>query len=86
MGYFDDFVDMCDTQPVKVDYLPEVYAQISALAGLPPDIAGNAITSALTGEKEQNTATTPLTSTIAHLPPATRFTDVHVDEDFATTS
>ncbi len=66
-SYFDDFVDMGDTQPVKVDDLPDLYASISALSGLPPDIAGNAITSALKGEKEQNTATTPLTSALASL-------------------
>ena len=83
MGYFDDFVDMGDTQPVKVDDLPELYASISALAGLPPDIAGNAITSALKGEKEQNTATTPMTSALANLQPGTRLADLTGDEGFA---
>ena len=68
-SYFDDFLDMGDTQPVKVDDLPDLYASISALSGLPPDIAGNAITSALKGQKEQNLATTPLTSILASTVP-----------------
>ena len=68
-SYFDDFLDMGDTQPVKVDDLPDLYASISALSGFPPDIAGNAITSALKGQKEQNLATTPLTSILASTVP-----------------
>ena len=69
MGYFDDFLDMGDTQPIKVDDLPDAFESLAELSGLPPDIAGNAITSALKGQKKQNTSTTPLTSALANLDP-----------------
>ena len=64
-SYFDDFLDLGDTQPIKVDDLPDAFASLPTLGNLPPDVASNAITSALKGEKEQNTATTPLTSILA---------------------
>jgi len=68
-SYFDDFLDMGDTQPIKVDDLPDAFASLPTLGNLPPDVASNAITSALKGQKEQNLATTPLTSILASTVP-----------------
>ena len=46
-SYFDDFLDMGDTQPMKVDDLPDAFKDLATLGNLPPEVAGNTLTSVL---------------------------------------
>ena len=46
-SYFDDFLDMGDTQPIKVDDLPDAFASLPTIGNLPPDVVGNTLTSVL---------------------------------------
>jgi len=46
-SYFDEFLDMGDTQPIKVDDLPDAFASLPTIGNLPPDVVGNTLTSVL---------------------------------------
>ena len=66
-SYFDDFLDIGDNQPMDIGDIPDAFKDLAVLGNLPPEIAGNAITSALKG---QNTSTTPLTTSLSRLDPS----------------
>jgi hypothetical protein len=77
-SYFDDFLDMGDTQPMKVDDLPDAFKSLSELSGLPPDVVGNALTSAVKGQNATPPLPEPIvdpaiamTSALANLQPGT---------------
>ncbi len=66
-SYFDDFLDMGDTKPMDIGDIPEAFESLAELSGLPPEVVGNALTSAVKG---QNLATTPTTTALARLDPS----------------
>ena len=89
-SYFDDFLDMGDTQPIKVDDLPDAFESLAELSGLPSGVVANALTSAVKGQNATPPLPEPIvdpaiamTSALANLQPGTRLSDLTGDEGFA---
>jgi len=89
-SYFDDFLDMGDTQPIKVDDLPDAFESLAELSGLPSGVVANALTSAVKGQNATPPLPEPIvdpaiamTSALANLQPGTRLADLTGDEGFA---